>query len=272
MDAQTTGVGFPLQVEEEIPMTLQVGMVGTDGVLIAGDTRWTEESGSLVDPWDATKLVVDHERGIAVSRSGKMLIAKRLADAIIADKNQDWLNEIGGKQKLEAAALSSAQGDNQHCQCLAAFIRPTVKLYRFQTVMIGKEWGLVFDEMLSIAFAGDVKNSAKFWAERYYPRHPRVPVRQLVPLAAHLITAAHYLNTRGIDGLEMMLCDENGLHSLSDKSIKELELRSAQREERIRESLLSDSAYRTEIPVRTALGWSQFGARLRRAFRSDAGS
>src|SRR5713101_603773 len=34
------GVGFPPLLEEEFPMTMQVGMVGTDGVLIASDTRW----------------------------------------------------------------------------------------------------------------------------------------------------------------------------------------------------------------------------------------
>jgi hypothetical protein len=33
-------VGCPPHIEEEFPMTMQVGMVGTDGILIASDTKW----------------------------------------------------------------------------------------------------------------------------------------------------------------------------------------------------------------------------------------
>lgn len=59
-----------------------------------------------------------------------------------------------------------------------------------------------------------------FWSERYYQP---LPIRRLIPLAAHLIVAAHELNTAGISGLEIVLCDASGLHRLSGDSIRELE-------------------------------------------------
>lgn len=155
-------------------MTIQVGMVGSDGVLLASDTRWTDESGVWREPWDQTKVKIDHKSGIAVSLSGKMITAGRLADAIIAEGNHDWLtSEIGGRQRIGDAVLSHVYPGTESCECLVVFMRPSMKLYRLKIAMIDKHWELLADPMLGKVFAGDCKNCAMFWVDRYYPHNPK---------------------------------------------------------------------------------------------------
>jgi hypothetical protein len=62
--------------DEEFPMTMQVGMIGTNGVLIASDTRVVndvttgprEQSYLPRQTVDASrKIIINHKRGIAIS-------------------------------------------------------------------------------------------------------------------------------------------------------------------------------------------------------------
>lgn len=231
-------------------MTMQVGMVGTDGVLIAGDTQWNDETG-LRNSWNEWKVKVNDECRIVIARAGKLVTAGYLASAIIGAtiRNNNWLfDDVGAKHKIEDEVLSLAQEGSEHCQCQVVFMRPTIKLYCFQIVRIGKHWGLVIDEVLSKKYTGDYKNSAIFWAERYYPRNPTLPIRHLIPLAAHLVVTARVLNTAGISGLEIVLCDDKGIHRLSNESLVELEMKSIERDKNIGESLLSGSQEFTYAP------------------------
>ena len=225
-------------------MTMQVGIVGSDGVIIASDTRWFDESGAYREPWDSSKLTINHDCGLVVSRSGKMLTAEILANEVVAAtlENPRWIDEIGGKPRLEESVLKQIQKGSEPCQCLVVFTKPQIKLWRFQIVRIGNDWGLHCDEVRGKVFAGDCKNLAMFWIDKYYPRNPKVPINQLVPLVAQFLITAHSLNTSGIDGLEIVLCSENGIHRVADEVTAELEIRSRQREESIGAALLSEIA------------------------------
>jgi len=245
MGTQRTGVGFsPQVVEEEIPMTMQVGMVGTDGVLIASDTQRTEEMG-LRQSYNSSKIRTDEECGVLVSLSGKLVAAGYLADGIITKTkaNPTWLeSEMGAVQEVEKSVLPRVPQGGEPCSCLVVFTRPEIALYRFQIVQVGISWQLVTDQQSGKVYAGDCKNSAIFWAQHYYPRHPKLPIRKLIPLAAHLIYMAHRLNTTGISGLEIALCDATGVHRVSDSEIKALETQSEQRDREIGQALLGDIA------------------------------
>ena len=79
--------------DEEFPMTMQVGMVGTDGVLIASDTRVMNNitTGPSEQPYlprqtvdKSRKIIVNHKRGIAISLAKSMETAGRVAAAVIA--------------------------------------------------------------------------------------------------------------------------------------------------------------------------------------------
>jgi hypothetical protein len=83
------------------------------------------------------------------------------------------------------------------------------------------------------AIAGDNVNPAIFWSERYCIRLPLQPIQTLIPLAAHLITAASKLNSLAINGLEIVLCNESGCHRLSDEAIKELTAQASEWDDQI---------------------------------------
>jgi 20S proteasome alpha/beta subunit len=57
---------------------------------------------------------------------------------------------------------------------------------------------------------GDAGNSAIFWAMRFYSR--TLSVRQLTRLAALVVVSAGKLNNGSIGGLEVMTCDQAGIH------------------------------------------------------------
>ena len=68
--------GQPVWSDEEFPMTMQVGMVGSDGVLIASDILRTDSlrigpQEKLYRPRQSfggdTKILADEKRGIVVS-------------------------------------------------------------------------------------------------------------------------------------------------------------------------------------------------------------
>ena len=73
--------------------------------------------------------------------------------------------------------------------------------------------------------AGDTVNAAIYWIEKYYRKWARLslPMERLIPLAAHMIGQAKTLNTGGIDGLEILLCNSVKIRRLSDDSCKLLE-------------------------------------------------
>ncbi len=78
---------------EELPMTMQVGMVGVDGIVLAGDTlQWANpipDSGPSrlgISTWmnqTKSKIKISEDRKIAVACAGAMEEAYPLADAII---------------------------------------------------------------------------------------------------------------------------------------------------------------------------------------------
>ena len=73
---------------------------------------------------------------------------------------------------------------------------------------------------------GDNANAAVFWAERYYRTEP---VEVLKQLAAQLIADAAKLNTGFIGGLEIIVCDGNGIERLPDDLTADLELEAEKR-------------------------------------------
>jgi hypothetical protein len=228
-------------------MTMQVGMVGTDGVLIASDTQWTENQTSVRWSSNRTKFKIDHEYGIAVSLAASMETAGRMADEIISAYRQDE-NLVPTDQsfiaEIEAKVLSSVEPGREPAHCFFASVRPNPKLHLFKVVKLPvpsgeNRWGIVCFEVPTRTFAGDTQNSAIFWGERYYPRMPKIPIKNLIRLAAHLIVTARFLHSAGISGLEIVLCDVSGIHRVPDESLAELEMQSIERDRSVGESLLS---------------------------------
>jgi hypothetical protein len=231
---------------EELPMTMQIGFVGMDGVLIASDTQWTNNPRLRTNEnwiggrshYNANKIMVSHERGMAISSARSMETAGTVAHKIISElKDEDFEYPILPIEGIGHRVLSSTtRQERGDAQCLVAMTRPTPQLFLFQFGTINNEYGPICQKMESYAIAGDNLNAAIFWAERYYEK---LPIENLIPLAAHLISVAHKLNTGTISGLEIVLCTASGIRRLSGESIEKLEQKAKEWDKSISELVLN---------------------------------
>ena len=69
-------------------MTMQIGMVGIDGVLLASDTRWMN-TGDVRQTSHSSKMRFNHARTVAITCARNMENALRISDNIIADLSSD---------------------------------------------------------------------------------------------------------------------------------------------------------------------------------------
>src|ERR1035437_5124768 len=108
-------------VGEDLPMTMQVAMVGTDGIVLASDTKWAiaQRRGNLESRHTSlsTKITVNDQCTVAISCAKHMETASAIADAIIKElSDKDWECPIGPMQTIGQRVLDTLQGRNLfHC-------------------------------------------------------------------------------------------------------------------------------------------------------------
>jgi hypothetical protein len=236
-------------------MTIQIGMVGSDGIVLAGDTRRTNSgllnsnrlwSGSRVGQ-DRTKIQIDGKCKIAVSSALDLETAERIAAAIIA--RLDISEPLFIEERIQTIAnevFNSHPKPEKGFQCLVVVaLNPRPKLFSVINANVEgeREQAAVCWEWPKLAIAGDTVNGAIFWAERYYNQHlptSRKPIAQLIPLCAHLVICARSLNPATIGGLEMVLCRSSGVEFQSEDDIQQLAERAERREDKIAEMIFND--------------------------------
>jgi hypothetical protein len=104
-------------------MTMQVGMVGTDGVLVASDTRWmnTPRWANPGPPpratFNSTKIRISYERGLAISDARNMETVRYVADEIIS----------GMKEEDAKAIVSSPEFTTTMILCGRSFLNKTTQ-------------------------------------------------------------------------------------------------------------------------------------------------
>jgi 20S proteasome alpha/beta subunit len=207
--------------DEELPMTMQVGMLGTDGVLLAGDTRICRKPLDGVQaPWqfyDGPKLMISQSGRIAVSCAQNMNAAKDVAQAIFREMSYGDHPEC--EEQVKKTALSAARGRN--VECLIAFCDPLPCFYSLQyTKREGADENIDCQRITTCVAAGDTRNPAVFWGMKYYRL---LPLDQLKHLAACMVVSAAALNTAAINGLEMVYCTRQGCQRVPDDSTRILE-------------------------------------------------
>jgi len=226
---------------------MQVGMVGSDGVLIASDTlvmdkpkreAASEEQSPVRDTSNESKIIINYKKGIAISCAGTMRSARRVARKIISGLMDEQLanpREPIEKIGAEVLKLLGLDGEKRDVQCLIIIHGATPGLYFFEFGEVdgdcGPVLGPICTKVIKHKNAGDQANPAVFWKLRYYDRKP---VRELIPLAAHLIVSASKLNSGSIDGLEIVLCDDDGIHYMTEESTRKLEAQANGRDKQIK--------------------------------------
>jgi hypothetical protein len=241
---QTEYSEIPLTpIQEEFQMTMQVGMVGTDGIILASDTKWMY-TGTVRQTSSSSKIRINDKRTVAIACARNMENSVSIADNIIAElkDDKDWEYLILPIEAIARQVLSlpgDPASERNDAQCLIVSRSPNLQLFFLQIAVVNRQAGTpLCQKVKDKAVAGDNVNAAVFWSERFYKP---TPIRTLAPLASHLIVAASKLNPAAIGGLEIVLCDNSGLHRLSDESVWKLDSKANELDKNLEASLLSHS-------------------------------
>lgn len=217
-------------------MTIHVGMIGSDGIVLAGDTLQFADPLVNSAPYRAgistrmtqtvSKIKVSPNREIAVSCAQDLRQAYELADAIIAGFSQNSADFYEGRIQEIADSYSLTQQAWHGAQCLILTAKPFPALYLLECLVdlkSGQRSPAQCRCVPGYAFDGDCLNGAIYWAMRYYLRLP--PTKRTVPhlkrLAVQTVADAAALSSGSIGGLEVVYLDQSGIHqtTISENSI-----------------------------------------------------
>jgi hypothetical protein len=216
---------------DEIQMTFQVGMVGTDGVLLASDLLYTGYAGDFRQSGSGSKIIYDGKQ-IAYCASGgsrPLAVASHYAKYFCeGDGEQAFMTRqrlIDARNSVEKEFTPSAASDGE--LLLAQAIEGHVELWHMGIRLGDYSAPHPPPDRYCI---GDTRNSAMFFVERYAPRTSTggklQPLERLKLLAAHTILTAARLNQTGIGGLEMLICKPDGFRFVSVEEIADLKSKS----------------------------------------------
>jgi hypothetical protein len=223
----------------ELPMTMQVAMIGTDGIVLASDTQCTVSPSGMHDIAEGgthtrgeSKIRINENKRLAVSCASDMVNSAQIADAIISDFPilKDALPQTREARMWEIGNTLAAE---HHIQCIIVFADPIPDMYFLE---FARNQGIrSCRQMINKVAAGNTVNAAVYWQEAYYSQRP---ISHLVRLAAHQVVAASKLGFPGIGGLEIMVCDASGIDIWDEERNRKLELETEVRHERIGELVM----------------------------------
>jgi len=232
-------------------MTMQVGMVGKDGIVLVSDQlAWAKPNDSsfahkhlgigVTSYFGPSKLMLSSDGKIAVACAHDLRQATALVEAIFQRLTQEYWNSP--KEKLKEITLDTLRSQKwRGASCLIVLSEP-LSLYLLQC---GQDEQCDVGMIGLYAFAGDSCNPATFWAHRYFltmPPNDRT-VRELLPLAAQVVVDAGRLNSGTVGGLEALYCDGSGMHVLTYEQNGELVEAAEKRGLQIREMILAPPAF-----------------------------
>jgi 20S proteasome alpha/beta subunit len=216
-------------------MTLQVALVGTDGIILGSDRKSnTTPLGGMTRGSLVSKIFYSESRMLMACWSGSnasLELAKQviyLPDDEI--QNPASLESLGSRIFAEESEKLGVNHDNG-----VVILVMTRALDRIYCVQVERKSFCypVFDKII----AGSTAVPSVYFTERLYKK---LPIERLAPLVAHTIRDAGRMNQSGIEGLEMAYCSKTGILKLPQDKISELEMMSDQLEFKIRNHLLPE--------------------------------
>jgi hypothetical protein len=217
---QSCATRYPVE-EKKKRMTMQVGFVGSDGIVLASDGRRTLEPatgapfGSAIRTGsNGHKIYIDDVRGVAISCAADIKAAHPVARGIMESCpfGGDVLSSPESVcVKIEEIARSIIGEDRHQIQLLIVLKNP-LWLFRFEYRVVDGAWNLTCDWCQDRSAAGDITNPAMFWSEHYHCETHSM--NELTALAAHLIGTARARNSAGVNGLDIVKCSTDGFTRL----------------------------------------------------------
>jgi hypothetical protein len=196
--------------DEEFPMTLQIGMLASDGWILASDRRSTQGSGQSdgsqaylsadtrkieLKPM-GTNIAYACAGSDAIRRAGAALAAR------FAHLTSPWSNiaiELAGISQSYSLPFVVPFGSHR---LIVVFFGPEVDEPQLWVVNF-KSGQLALPEPIGQwALAGDFQSGARLLPQLYYS--PRT-CAELIRLAAFTIFYAHLFNPSGIAGLDILV-------------------------------------------------------------------
>lgn len=204
-------------IEDEIPMTLQVALVGTDGTVLASDTKIAKRLNNRVQTFSYTKLNIDQAKGRLTCWAGENptgTVAENILkmDSDNIDRMLDEMKTVFGKEVAREMPLPNGE------VMLLTTRNPKVILH-----VECRDGRYSKQPSENKVVSGNHSNPAMSLVELFYDEKcPSLSARELIPLAAHTILTAGRYNPAGIGGLEIVICTTQGFELLKKEEITEL--------------------------------------------------
>jgi hypothetical protein len=196
--------------EEELPMTFQVAMIGSDGWVLASDGQATTQGG-IRGTYQTDKI--RYQQGVASAPFGEdcadLARNRILAELLTAPTtflNDDFRRkmEVLAEQVWEAEYQSQSDGRSEDRKLSPLRTRGII----FTTALDGPIWHLAIGKQSALLtsttkyIGGDSLNPARYFIEEYYDQ--RLSIRDLSLLAAHAVTKAARWNHM-VSGLQLLI-------------------------------------------------------------------
>jgi hypothetical protein len=195
-------------------MTLQVGLVGTDGIVLASDKQIVsiDNETGVAHTCMGTKVLFSEGVLVAAAGAGTSLVAAKriltdlpthahlMTSLALEDIGMAVMQKASIKKRFEVMAILRTD------------------LSRILHLHVDSEFSQC-EPKEDKCIAGHAANASLFFTERYYKCKP---IRELALLAAYVVLQGAQLKTGGIDGLEVIFCQSDGFHRLSEASLESI--------------------------------------------------
>jgi hypothetical protein len=220
--------------QEEVPVTLIVGMIGKDGWVLASD-RIRIDSEAIRVRSHIEKITTDESLGLSYAfygddcaiLTGDQLIKNggMLRDLANETRFRQWLWELGNNswQWVVDSTPNEHKAKfppNYLYRGLLICLRSSPN--RFWWMQIGQQ--SLVTTVTNKVVVGDGTNSARFFIDHCYS--PEMSVAQLSMLAAHTIAVGGMLNPAGVGGLDIVTCQNGTMRLLPEDELQDLVQRS----------------------------------------------
>jgi hypothetical protein len=216
-------------------VTLQVALIGTDGIVLASDRRAVDSFHQIQTTSLTTKTIIRPDYKMAVAFSGNLKLSGAVAGKVI--DSEFIIDPEKQRREIEDLAREVCERDedyrdsSQDGEVLIVSVYGSRALHTLQLNPKYPKLSQIFDKTV----AGLMANTACFFAERYYRNSL---VDDLVFLAAHTILQASKLDEKRIKGLEIITCTDNRIRRLPEDRIANLTARSEALDAKIQAGLL----------------------------------
>lgn len=193
---------YPL-TEELNEMTLQVGIIGSDGTVIASDRLVTSFEGGSFSLGHSSKF--ESSKSVVCCWSGDQ-------PAIYA---ANYIRDIEWETIHDRETKLKECGNRAWQTVFGSSALPTIQRGTARKVLVSfaadcSLWELevsgysLLQPVQNVAVVGDIRTTAKHFTNNYVPKSPAT-ITELIPLAAHTILAAGRENNIGVGGIEVAI-------------------------------------------------------------------